>query len=95
MADMARRVFPIMPASLILKHHFENEKKIRTIRVPIFLAHGTRDSIIPFAMSGKLAAAAGGPVTKYDVIDGDHNDVFDVGGTELLDAIASFIELHS
>ena len=73
----------------------ENEKKLRTIRVPIFLGHGTRDSIIPFAMSKKLATAAGGPVTKYDVVDGDHNDVFDVGGTELRDAITSFIEAHA
>jgi fermentation-respiration switch protein FrsA (DUF1100 family) len=92
MADLARRLFPILPTGLILKHHFENEKKLHTIRVPIFLAHGTRDSIIPFAMSQKLAAAAAGPVTKYDVQDGDHNDVFDVGGTGLLDGITAFVE---
>jgi fermentation-respiration switch protein FrsA (DUF1100 family) len=91
MSEMARRVFPYLPTSLVLKHHFENEKKIRQIKAPIFLAHGTRDSIIPFDMSTKLAKAAGGTVTKYDVIDGDHNDVFDVGGTDLLEAITSFV----
>jgi hypothetical protein len=31
-------------------------------------------------------------VTKYDVEDGDHNNVFDVGGVEMLDAITRFIE---
>jgi fermentation-respiration switch protein FrsA (DUF1100 family) len=95
MADMARKHFPIMPTSLLLKHHFENEKKIRTIRCPIFLAHGTRDRIIPFEMSQKLATAAGGPVTKYDVMDGDHNDVFAVGGAGLFDAITQFVDRHA
>ena len=84
-----------MPTSLILKHHFENEKKLRTVRLPVFIGHGTHDSIIPFAMSKKLAAAAGGAVTKYDVQDGDHNDVFDVGGTDMLDAITEFINEHA
>jgi fermentation-respiration switch protein FrsA (DUF1100 family) len=70
----------------------ENESRIRAIRCPVFIAHGTRDSIVPFDMSGKLAAAAGGKVTKYDVEGGDHNNVFDVGGAEMLDAITRFIE---
>lgn len=94
MGEMARQLFPYMPTSLLLKHHFENEKKLRDVRIPIFIAHGTRDGIIPFSMSAKLAAAAGGKVTKYDVVDGDHNDVFDVGGTGLLDAISEFVERH-
>ena len=59
------------------------------------LGHGTRDSIIPFDMSAKLTAAAGGPVQKYDVIDGDHNDVYDIGGTGLLDAISNFVNEHA
>src|SRR4051794_39550236 len=95
MSDMAKRFFPLVPASMILKHHFENEKKLAQVRVPIFIAHGTRDSTIPFAMSRKLAAAAGGPVTRYDVEDGDHNDVFDVGGPGMLDAMAQFIDKHT
>jgi pimeloyl-ACP methyl ester carboxylesterase len=90
--DMGRRLFPYLPTSLLLRHRFENEAKIRGIKVPIFIAHGTRDSIIPFDMSEKLAAAAGGEVTKYDVKDGDHNDVFDIGSTGLLDGITAFLE---
>jgi pimeloyl-ACP methyl ester carboxylesterase len=92
MPDMARRLFPYLPTGLILRHHFDNESKVRRMKIPIFIGHGTRDSIIPFDMSQKLAAAAGGPVTKYDVEGADHNDVYDVGGTGLLDAIAAFAE---
>ena len=92
--DMARKHFPYMPTGLFLKHHLDNAKRIRAVKCPIFLAHGTHDSIIPFTMSKTLASTATSPVTKYDVIDGDHNDVFDVGGTKLLDAIEQFVNEH-
>jgi pimeloyl-ACP methyl ester carboxylesterase len=95
MDAMARRLFPYLPTRAIRRHHFDNESKLRGMKLPLLVAHGTRDSIIPFGMSDKLAQAAAGPVTKYDVHDGDHNDVFDVGGTALLDAITQFINEHA
>lgn len=91
-ADMAHHLFPYLPTKLMLRHHFENEAKIPGVHCPIFIGHGTHDSIVPFFMSEKLAKAAGGKVTKYDVEDGDHNNVFDAGGNEFHDAIARFIE---
>jgi fermentation-respiration switch protein FrsA (DUF1100 family) len=95
MADMAHANFPYIPAKLFLQHHFENEQKIRTVHVPYFNAHGTHDRIIPWRMSQALIESAGGKTTKYDVVDGDHNDVFDVGGTPLMDAITSFLEANT
>lgn len=94
-ADMGKKLFPLLPTGLIVRHRFENETKLRAVRVPVFLAHGTRDGIIPFAMSKQLAAAAGGKVAKHDVQGADHNDVFDVGGAELLDAITAFVNDHA
>src|SRR6185503_8795814 len=55
MGEMARRVMPILPTSLLLRHHFENEKKIRQLDLPMLIVHGRRDSIIPFDMSRRLA----------------------------------------
>ncbi len=95
MGDMAKKLFPYIPASLFLRHHFENAAKIKSIRVPTFIAHGTNDDLIPFEMSTKLAAAAGGKVTKYDVEDGHHNDVFDIGGEPLMNAIEHFINSYT
>ena len=95
---MARKLFPYLPTGMMLKHHFDNESKIRNFGKPVFLAHGTRDGIIPFEMSNKLAAAAraaGSTVVKYDVVDGDHNDIFEVGGAGLLDAIEQFVNEHT
>ena len=91
MPDMARDLFPWLPTSLLLKHRFESESKIRQIKVPIFIAHGTHDQIIPFPMSERLRKAAGGPVT-YVTAETDHNDLFELAGDELLDALGRFID---
>ena len=88
---MARDLFPWLPTSLLLKHRFESESKIRQIKVPIFIAHGTHDQIIPFPMSERLRKAAGGPVT-YVTAETDHNDLFELAGDELLDALGRFID---
>jgi uncharacterized protein len=81
-----------LPMSLILRCRFDNIRKIAEIHCPILIMHGTDDELIPFAMSNQLAAAAGGPVTRFNIIGGQHNDVFDVGGLELLNQIEMFLE---
>lgn len=90
-ADMARRLSPLIPGFL-LRHRFESLRKVRGITVPTFVGHGREDSLIPFAMGERLADTAGGPVTRYVVERGDHNEFFDRGGPSLFDAIGRFAE---
>lgn len=90
--DMAHHLLPMFPTKWLLRHRFENERKLRDLAMPTFLAHGTQDSIVPFPMEAALAKAAKGKVTLVEVQGGDHNDVFEVGGRELLDAFGGFIE---
>jgi fermentation-respiration switch protein FrsA (DUF1100 family) len=92
MGDMARKLLPFMPTSLMLRHHFENERKLRSLDLPIFIAHGRDDDIIPYEMSDRLAKSAKGPVTRLSIDGARHNDVFEVGGAPLERAIAEFIE---
>jgi pimeloyl-ACP methyl ester carboxylesterase len=90
MKEMARRVLPWAPTSLILKHHFENEKKIKGIRVPTLIVHGTKDSLVPFDMSQRLAATA--PSAKmFAVTGGEHNTLFDDGGEALWGEVEQFV----
>jgi hypothetical protein len=92
MAAMAHRTLPFLPTSLFLRHRFESLAKIRTLNCPIFLAHGMIDSLIPPKMCGELAAACRGTVIQYPVEGGDHNDVFDVGGEPLREALHHFFD---
>jgi pimeloyl-ACP methyl ester carboxylesterase len=92
MSDMARSVLPLFPTSLLLRHRFENERKLASVKVPMLIMHGTRDSIIPFAMSRRLATLAGDRATFWPVEGGDHNDVFDIGGPEMFQRIGEFLD---
>jgi uncharacterized protein len=95
MDEMARKVVPFIPTSLALKVHFNNEEKIAQVKCPILLVHGTHDTFVPFSMMGRLAAKARAPVTQYPVRGGDHNDIFLVGGQELMAKIGKFVNSTS
>ena len=47
MAEMSRRSFPFLPATLLLRHRFDSEAKMSHLTCPILLGHGRRDEIVP------------------------------------------------
>jgi fermentation-respiration switch protein FrsA (DUF1100 family) len=90
MTDMARLRAFCLPTGLLLDCEFNNLEKFRQMSCPIFMAHGKHDSVVPFAMFGKLTAGAKGPVTSVE-IESDHNDLFEVGGAELDQAFGRWL----
>ncbi|MGB7160367.1 MAG: alpha/beta hydrolase [Tepidisphaeraceae bacterium] len=90
--DMAKTLLPFFPTSLLLRHRFENERKLAEVRCPILILHGTHDSIIPFEMSKRLAAVAGERATYLPIDGADHNDLFDVGGPGMFETIGRFVD---
>lgn len=58
--------------SFLLRDEFDNASVLSELEVPVFLYHGTRDSIIPVAHSEKLAAIA--PNATLLTADCGHND---------------------
>jgi hypothetical protein len=91
MADTARSLYPWLPIGPLLKHRFESLDKIAKVHCPILLAHGQDDTLVPFAMSRRLAEAAGGPVERIDVAGAGHNDFWYLGGDSVLPAIGRMI----
>lgn len=92
MTDMARRNFPFLPASVLLRHRFDSLAKIGRVDCPILIGHGTRDSIVPCEMSQRLAKAARPPVASFTVAGADHNDVFDTTGGMIFDRLRRFLD---
>ena len=90
--DMARQVVGWIPVSFLLKYRFDNLAKLAQIDRPILIVHGTQDEIVPFPMAKRLAETAKGNVQRYNIQGAGHNDVFDVGGDELMNRLAQFID---
>lgn len=91
MDEMARKVMPMFPTGLFLRAHFNNEQKIAKVRCPIFMAHGTKDSFVPYSMMGRLATVAKAPVTIYPIVGADHNNIFSVHRDALIEKLGEFI----
>ncbi len=80
--DVARAVYPFLPAQFFLRTKLNSDEKIKTLRVPILVMHGSHDTIIPRRLGRKLYDAANEPKEFYEIPGADHNDTFFVGGEE-------------
>jgi hypothetical protein len=92
--DMARRMFRIPLFEYLFKSQFDSLAKIRRVRAPIVIVHGTRDEVVPFSMGQRLFAAAPEPKFFFPVEGAGHNDVVEIGGDSLLGQFKFFLEQH-
>jgi hypothetical protein len=75
-------------AAALAGDRFNSVDRLARLSVPILIAHGDRDEIVPFALGEELFRAARPPRRFLRVEGAQHNDVF--GGPGLLAAIAAF-----
>jgi len=76
------------PLAVLVGSRFDSLARVHELRVPLFVAHGTADDLVPFALGERLAAAAPGPKRFLRLPGRGHNDV--LGDPVLLDAVAEF-----
>jgi len=86
---MARTLYPWLPARLFIRNRFENLAKISRTAGRVFLAHGTADRFIPFAMAERLFAAAPEPKRFFPLTGYDH---YHAPGPEFYGALAEFLQ---
>ncbi len=67
---------------LISRMHYDTELIVRTLDVPVWIAHGRRDMITPVSMGRRIHAAAMRKGSLLIVDRAAHNDVDDRGGNE-------------
>lgn len=87
--DMARNIYPFMPA-FILSYKFDSLGKIRKVGVPKLFIHSIDDDIVPFELGYKLYNAAYGP-KEFVKIRGGHNNAFLNSKEKYISSISSFI----
>jgi uncharacterized protein len=89
MIDVAKNFYPYIPVALLLRDKYDNQNKIKNIKIPILVMHGEADQIVPFWMGKKIYQLANQPkysyFTKYD----DHMMEYD---KKLILALKTFIK---
>jgi fermentation-respiration switch protein FrsA (DUF1100 family) len=86
MRDVARFHYGV--AGLLAGSGFDSRRHVRSLRVPLLVAHGDADDVVPYALGEELFAAAGQPKRFLRLPGAHHNDVFE--NPVLLDTIADF-----
>ena len=73
--SVARKQYPFVPVSLLLKHPFDSVARAPDIEVPLLVIAGERDGLIPPEYSKRLHDAWAGPKSWTLVPGADHNDI--------------------
>jgi fermentation-respiration switch protein FrsA (DUF1100 family) len=90
-ADMASIMFPLFPVGSLLKTRFDNEAKIRGIRVPKLLIHSRDDEMLPYRMAERLYEVAPEPRQLQSYDGAGHNDLISRRGAELAEGISAWL----
>jgi fermentation-respiration switch protein FrsA (DUF1100 family) len=80
-----------VPKHALMRNRFDSLSKIASCRRPVFIAHGTRDELIPYAHGERLYQAANEP-KRFLPIEGDgHNNALP---EEFFPALKDFLQKH-
>jgi fermentation-respiration switch protein FrsA (DUF1100 family) len=85
--EVAAERYPIFPVLLLAKDRFDTASKLAAMRIPIFVAHGEDDQVVPLAQGLAVYAAAPEPKRLVAMKGVGH----DYSSAEVLGAIEAFL----
>lgn len=91
-ADMARILYPYVPAWPFLRSRFDSVGKMRHMHAPLLMFHGARDGIVPLEIGRRLLDAAPGSKKLVVFDDADHDDCFVCDTQTYFSSLRSFLE---
>jgi hypothetical protein len=92
---ISRSPWGFLPVSLILTQRFDALSKIGEVKVPVIVAHGTRDSVVPFEMGEELYDAVRAPKRFVRVEGANHHNLNGAGFDQYRDAIAQLFHVKA
>jgi alpha-beta hydrolase superfamily lysophospholipase len=91
---IAQSPWGFLPVGLILTQEFDTLSKMAHLKMPVLIAHGTRDSIVPVEMGERLFEAATGPKRFIRVEGAGHHNLSGVAFSEYRAALAELFGLE-
>jgi hypothetical protein len=88
---MTREIFALPIIEYIVKSRFDSVERIRNVRVPILIVHGTKDDVVPLAMGQQLFDAASEPKRFYRMEGAGHNNLVEAGGEGFVACLKQFL----
>lgn len=92
MTDMGQLEFPFLPTDLLLNQRFDSMDKIRKLKIPLLLIHGTWDNLAPYQMTQRLFDSAPQPKFMKLIEGGEHGNDIIIAPLEFRAAIEDFTQ---
>jgi fermentation-respiration switch protein FrsA (DUF1100 family) len=71
--DVAADLYWFIPVSWLMSDHYASRERIKDVHVPILIAHGERDSVVPFEQGARLYGLANPPKAFVRMRGSDHS----------------------
>jgi uncharacterized protein len=78
-ADVAQRIFPLVPVRRLMHDQFRSDQRISAVTASILILHGARDIVVPIALGERLYRLASEPKRFMCYPQGGHDDLDDYG----------------
>jgi len=73
--DLGQQIYPYLPIRCLARIRYDTREYLRTVSVPVLIAHSPEDDIVPFK-HGRALFAAANPPKQFLELAGGHNDGF-------------------
>ncbi len=78
-ADVAQRMFPLVPVRRLMHDQFRSDQRIGAVTASILILHGARDLVVPIALGERLYELAREPKRFVRYPKGGHDDLDNCG----------------
>ncbi len=96
MKDAARqRWYRIFPLDLILHQKFDCINKMKSLKMPVLLIHGTSDRCVPVEMGKRLFEATSAPKKLLLIPHAEHDNACKLGSDRVLATLQEFFQTNS
>jgi uncharacterized protein len=85
--SVAASVYPFVPVRFLMRDQFRSDLRISSVRVPVLIVHGDRDTVIPIASGERLYSLIEGPKRFLRVPGAGHEGL----GTPAIEAMRAFV----
>jgi pimeloyl-ACP methyl ester carboxylesterase len=75
LANLQRYNWLLLPLRWLLQYHIRTDLFIKNVTCPIFILHGRKDKLIPYAHSERLVVASEGKAVLYPIENAGHNNL--------------------
>jgi len=87
LASVGRHHYPYLPVRMLLRDRYPVADNLGRVRVPVVVACGTADSVVPVEQSRTVAGTAPHLHALLEIEDADHDDLALLSGRRLVAAV--------